>query len=83
MEKNPNKPRMWLDDERIAADTFFKSPGDNRLSDAPMNAIAGMPLADLTPAEQAGVLCTDADVREELLRSLKGGAPRKPQQNSI
>lgn len=78
MERNPNKPRLWLDDERTAAEAFFKSTGESRVTAEPMNGIAGAPLTDLTTSEQAGFLCTDPAVREELLASLKGKEKKKP-----
>lgn len=78
MERNPNKPRLWLDDERTGAEAFFKTTGESRISVDPMNGIAGAPLSDLTTAEQAGILCTDPAVREELLASLKGRDKKKP-----
>lgn len=79
MERNPNKPRLWLDDEQTTAEAFFKTTGESRVSVDPMSGIAGAPLSDLTTGEQAGFLCTDPAVREELLASLKGKEKKKPE----
>lgn len=55
-ERNPHKPRLWLDDEkhRSAENTMSK------------------PLTGMTSSEQAEMLCADRQVREELLASLHG-----------
>ena len=77
MERNPNKPRLARKDS--TAEAFFTQAEAGRVS---RDSLLGMPdlsLADMTTAEQAGILCTDPAVREELLSSLEGTKGDKTQ----
>lgn len=80
MERNPNKPRLWLHDERSAAEAFFQSAGESRVTAEPMNGFSDTPLADRTPSAQAGFLCADPAIREELLMTLEGREKKKPEE---
>ena len=80
MERNPNKPRLWLDDNNTAG-AFFRTVGESRIASDPMNGPAGSAISSITTAEQEGILCTDADVREELLASLEGRPKEKSEKS--
>lgn len=77
MERNPNKPRLARKD--TTAEAFFTQTETRRVSKDTLLGMPDLSLADMTTGEQAGILCTDPAVREELLSSLEGTKGDKTQ----
>lgn len=63
MESNPNKPRLWLDEDKTTVQSSARA--DERVKYTNL-------ITEMTIGEQAEILCDDKNKREELLASLHG-----------